>query len=205
MLSVMRSSSSLPILSKIFSETWKHLPDLDSEFSPSPAKLIFATLIGLYDPPRPESAPSIRQCHEAGVSVHMLTGDRPETARAIALEVGILPTKMSQIPADVAKTIIMATSDFNKLSDDEIDQLPLLPRVVARCAPQTKVRMINALHRRKCFVAMTSNGVNDSPILKQSDVGITMGLAGSDVAKEASVERLPPGYSRDVCPIKMQE
>ncbi|PNP54404.1 hypothetical protein FNYG_15644 [Fusarium nygamai] len=148
--------------------------------------LVFRGLIGLYDPPRPESAPSVRQCHEAGVSVHMLTGDHPETARAIALEVGILPTKMSQIPVDIAKTIVMAASDFDKLSDDEIDQLPLLPLVVARCAPQTKVRMINALHRRRCFVAMTGDGVNDSPSLKQSDVGIAMGLAGSDVAKEAS-------------------
>ncbi|EWY79177.1 Na+-exporting ATPase [Fusarium oxysporum NRRL 32931] len=93
---------------------------------------------------------------------------------------------MSQIPVDIAKTIVMAGTDFDKLSDDEIDQLPLLPLVVARCAPQTKVRMINALHRRRCFVAMTGDGVNDSPSLKQSDVGIAMGLAGSDVAKEAS-------------------
>jgi potassium/sodium efflux P-type ATPase len=93
---------------------------------------------------------------------------------------------MSQIPVDIANTIVLAATDFDKLSDDEIDQLPLLPLVVARCAPQTKVRMINALHRRRCFVAMTGDGVNDSPSLKQSDVGIAMGLAGSDVAKEAS-------------------
>ncbi|KAH7202308.1 hypothetical protein DER44DRAFT_669624 [Fusarium oxysporum] len=148
--------------------------------------LVFRGLIGLYDPPRPESAPSVRKCHEAGVSVHMLTGDHPETARAIALEVGILPAKMSEIPKDVAKVMVMAASEFDKLSDDEIDQLPLLPLVVARCAPQTKVRMIEALHRRKAFVAMTGDGVNDSPSLKRSDVGIAMGQAGSDVAKEAS-------------------
>ncbi|KAJ4195474.1 P-type ATPase [Fusarium falciforme] len=166
----------------------RHVVDNEAELDRGlfETDLVFRGLIGLYDPPRPESAPSVRQCHEAGVSVHMLTGDHPETARAIALEVGILPTKMSQIPADVANTIVMAASDFDKLSDDEIDQLPLLPLVVARCAPQTKVRMINALHRRKCFVAMTGDGVNDSPSLKQSDVGIAMGLAGSDVAKEAS-------------------
>ncbi|QGI97591.1 hypothetical protein CEK26_010660 [Fusarium fujikuroi] len=148
--------------------------------------LVFRGLIGLYDPPRPESAPSVRKCHEAGVSVHMLTGDHPETARAIALEVGILPAKMSEIPKDVSKVMVMAASEFDKLSDDEIDQLPLLPLVVARCAPQTKVRMIEALHRRKAFVAMTGDGVNDSPSLKRSDVGIAMGQAGSDVAKEAS-------------------
>ncbi|KAJ4135168.1 P-type ATPase [Fusarium equiseti] len=148
--------------------------------------LIFRGLIGLYDPPRPESAPSVRKCHEAGINVHMLTGDHPETARAIALEVGILPTRMNEIPKDVAKVMVMTASEFDKLSDDEIDALPLLPLVVARCAPQTKVRMIEALHRRKAFVAMTGDGVNDSPSLKRSDVGIAMGMAGSDVAKEAS-------------------
>ncbi|KAM3540188.1 hypothetical protein ARSEF1564_006880 [Beauveria bassiana] len=148
--------------------------------------LVFRGLIGLYDPPRPESAPSVRQCHEAGISVHMLTGDHPETARAIALEVGILPSRISQVAADVARTMVMAASDFDKLTDQEIDNLPILPLVVARCAPQTKVRMIEALHRRKAFVAMTGDGVNDSPSLKRADVGIAMGQAGSDVAKEAS-------------------
>jgi Na+-exporting ATPase len=148
--------------------------------------LVFRGLIGLYDPPRPESAPSVAMCHEAGIGVHMLTGDHPETARAIALEVGILPNRMSEIAADVARTMVMAAVDFDKLTDDEIDQLPLLPLVIARCAPQTKVRMIEALHRRKCFVAMTGDGVNDSPSLKRADVGIAMGQAGSDVAKEAS-------------------
>ncbi|OAR01320.1 hypothetical protein LLEC1_06669 [Akanthomyces lecanii] len=148
--------------------------------------LVFRGLIGLYDPPRPESRPSVRQCHEAGISVHMLTGDHPETARAIALEVGILPSRMSEVAADVSRTMVMAASDFDKLTDQEIDSLPILPLVVARCAPQTKVRMIEALHRRKAFVAMTGDGVNDSPSLKRADVGIAMGQAGSDVAKEAS-------------------
>ncbi|KAL8314333.1 hypothetical protein RB593_008116 [Gaeumannomyces tritici] len=143
-------------------------------------------LVGLYDPPRQESAPSVRMFHQAGVSVHMLTGDHPETARAIAIEVGILPSRMGEISADVAKTMVMAASDFDKLTDDEIDRLKRLPLVVARCAPNTKVRMIEALHRRKRFVAMTGDGVNDSPSLKRADVGIAMGEAGSDVAKEAS-------------------
>ncbi|EJP62002.1 potassium/sodium efflux P-type ATPase [Beauveria bassiana ARSEF 2860] len=148
--------------------------------------LVFRGLIGLYDPPRPESASSVRMCHEAGISVHMLTGDHPETARAIALEVGILPTRISNVSSDVARTMVMAAHDFDKLTDHEIDNLPMLPLVVARCAPQTKVRMIEALHRRKAFVAMTGDGVNDSPSLKRADVGIAMGQAGSDVAKEAS-------------------
>lgn len=160
--------------------------EADLERSEFEEDLIFRGLIGLYDPPRPESAPSVKKCHEAGISVHMLTGDHPATARAIALEVGILPTRISEIANDVARSMCMAASDFDKLTDEEIDQLPLLPLVIARCAPQTKVRMIEALHRRKCFVAMTGDGVNDSPSLKRADVGIAMGEAGSDVAKEAS-------------------
>lgn len=148
--------------------------------------LVLRGLVGLYDPPRPESARSVKMCHQAGIGVHMLTGDHPETARAIAREVGILPSRTQEISADVAKAMVMTAREFDKLTEDEIDQLPLLPLVIARCAPSTKVRMIEALHRRKKFAAMTGDGVNDSPSLKQSDVGIAMGQAGSDVAKEAS-------------------
>merc|ERR1712032_1156674 len=94
--------------------------------------------------------------------VHMLTGDHPGTARAIAGEVGILPSNMSTLPKDVTDAMVMTASEFDKLSDEEIDNLPLLPLVIARCAPITKVRMIEALHRRKAFAAMTGDGVNDS-------------------------------------------
>lgn len=123
------------------------------------SELVFRGLIGLYDPPRPESAPAVRQCHEAGIEVHMLTGDHPETAKAIAIEVGILPSahRMKRISADVAKSLVMTASEFDSLSDDEIDKLPVLPLVVARCAPSTKVRMIDALHRRGRFCAMVSD------------------------------------------------
>ncbi|EGE04900.1 calcium-transporting ATPase [Trichophyton equinum CBS 127.97] len=148
--------------------------------------LVFRGLIGLYDPPRPESAPSVRRCHEAGISVHMLTGDHPSTARAIATEVGILPSHIDMLSKGTLDSMVMTAQQFDKLSDTEIDTLPELPLVVARCAPNTKVRMINALHRRNKFAAMTGDGVNDSPSLKNADVGIAMGLSGSDVAKDAS-------------------
>lgn len=82
--------------------------------------------------------------------------------------------------------MVMTASAFDKLSDEEIDRLPVLPLVIARCSPNTKVRMIEALHRRNCFAAMTGDGVNGSPSLKRADVGIAMGQAGSDVAKNAS-------------------
>lgn len=119
--------------------------------------LTFRGLVGLYDPPRPETAGSVRQCQKAGIQVHMLTGDHPGTARAIAEEVGILPSNIATIAKDVVDAMVMTASSFDKLSEDEIDALPLLPLVIARCAPNTKVRMIEALHRRKAFAAMVSS------------------------------------------------
>lgn len=148
--------------------------------------LTFRGLLGLYDPPRPESAGAVKNCHRAGIKVHMLTGDHPGTARAIAAQVGILPQNTTQLSKRALESMVMTAKEFDSLSDDQIDQLPALPLVIARCAPQTKVRMINALRRRDAFMAMTGDGVNDSPSLKIADVGIAMGQNGSDVAKDAS-------------------
>ena len=169
----------------------EHNPPSAAENEPLPREeiekdLSFYGLIGLYDPPRPETAGAISQCYKAGISVHMVTGDHPGTARAIAAQIGILPPNMEMLAKDVADAMVMTAGQFDKLSEDEIDALPTLPLVIARCAPNTKVRMIDALHRRGCYVAMTGDGVNDSPSLKRADVGIAMGQNGSDVAKDAS-------------------
>ncbi|KAJ2783393.1 hypothetical protein GGI15_002605 [Coemansia interrupta] len=157
--------------------------------------MTFLGLVGIYDPPRPESHPSVMECYRAGIQVTMLTGDHPETAAAIARQVGILQSEDSLADAKEANTdhqaislgpTVMAAREFDRLSDDEIDALPELPNVIARCSPDTKVKMIQAMHRRNGIVAMTGDGVNDSPSLKFADVGIAMGLSGSDVAKQAS-------------------
>ncbi|PIL31052.1 transporter [Ganoderma sinense ZZ0214-1] len=144
--------------------------------------MVFFGLVGIYDPPRPESRLAVEDCRRAGIVVHMLTGDHPSTATAIAKEIGIVEDK------DVAcmpKHTVATASEFDGLSDGEVDKMEELPRVIGRCSPETKVRMIEALHRRKRFAAMTGDGMNDSSSLSRADVGIGMG-SGSDVAKNAS-------------------
>jgi potassium/sodium efflux P-type ATPase len=116
-------------------------------------------LVGLYDPPRAESKSAVAECHLAGINVHMLTGDHPETARAIAALVGIIPKDIHKYAPDVVSAMVMTAQAFDRMSDAEIDNLPVLPLVIARCAPATKVRMIEALHRRKAFAAMTGMSV----------------------------------------------
>ncbi|KAF9261154.1 potassium/sodium eff [Marasmius fiardii PR-910] len=140
----------------------------------------FVGLVGIYDPPRKESAGAVRACKNAGIVVHMLTGDHPNTAAAIAREIGI-------VPLDAPKTAIMTATEFDALTDEELDALPDLPLVIARCSPDTKVRMIHAsLRRPGKYLAMTGDGVNDAPALSLAPVGIAMGMGGSDVAKDAS-------------------
>ncbi|KAF9406024.1 Na+ ATPase [Podila epigama] len=144
--------------------------------------MVFLGLVGIYDPPRAESRPAVLKCYDAGIRVHMLTGDHPSTAAAIAKEVAIIPEDVSI----KNNPLIMTAHQFDSLTDEQVDKLDELPRVVARCSPNTKVKMIAALHRRNLFAAMTGDGVNDSPSLKAANVGIAMGQSGSDVAKQAA-------------------
>ncbi|KAI1641134.1 hypothetical protein F4809DRAFT_587447 [Biscogniauxia mediterranea] len=149
------------------------------------SNLTLLGLAGIYDPPRKETTPALAECASAGIKVHMLTGDHPATAEAIAKEVGIIPYNLGILGHDVASTAVQKASDFDKLTDEQIDAMPELPLVLARCAPDTKTRMIEALRRRSAYMAMTGDGVNDAPSLSRADVGIAMG-SGSDVAKSAA-------------------
>ncbi|KAJ5510610.1 ATPase P-type K/Mg/Cd/Cu/Zn/Na/Ca/Na/H-transporter [Penicillium expansum] len=160
--------------------------DDESQISPrtsAESNLRFGGLVGLYDPPRVESAAAVRRCQMAGITVHMLTGDHIKTATAIASEVGILDRVAAVVKSS---RLVVAADEFDKLTDAEIDAIEELPLVIARCSPATKVRMVDAMHRRQAFCVMTGDGVNDSPALKRADVGIAMGKNGSDVAKEAA-------------------
>lgn len=138
--------------------------------------LTLVGLVGIIDPPRPESAPAVEKARQAGVRTIMITGDHAETASAIAREIGIL--------RDGDQTI--TGSELAQLSDDTLDQNIQKYSVYARVTPTDKIRIIKAWQRQEATIAMTGDGVNDAPALKAADVGISMGETGTDVAREAS-------------------
>jgi len=149
--------------------------------SPDPAEvetgLIFLGLIGLEDPPRPEVRDAINKCTEAGIKVIMITGDGSRTAIAIAREIGL--TKDTPV--------VIEGTQFEKMNDAALKKSLLQREVIfARMAPKHKMRVVAALQEEGEVVAVTGDGVNDAPALKKADIGIAMGICGTDVAKEAS-------------------
>jgi P-type Ca2+ transporter type 2C len=138
--------------------------------------LVFVGLTGMYDPPRPEAKGAIAKCRTAGILVVMITGDHPETATAIAREIGIAS----------ADEVAIAGVELDKMSDDELHKRVLKIAVYARVTAEHKLRIIRAWKANDAVVAMTGDGVNDAPAIKGADIGIAMGKSGTEVTKQAS-------------------
>ncbi|MEQ8190176.1 MAG: calcium-translocating P-type ATPase, PMCA-type [Candidatus Eremiobacterota bacterium] len=137
--------------------------------------MVFAGIVGMLDPPRPEVKDAIRVCEHAGIKPVMITGDHKITAVAVAKELGLMKN-------DKALTGI----ELDKLSDEEFDKTVEDTQVYARISPSHKLRLVNAFMNKGHVVAMTGDGVNDAPALKKADIGVAMGITGTDVSKEAS-------------------
>jgi len=145
------------------------------------------TLTGLqamHDPPRPTAEASVRTCHEAGLSVKMITGDHAATARAIAGQVGLLPGG-DAVTGPGQEALVLTGADLEALDDADLPDAVEQAVVFARVSPEQKLRLVEALQSRGHVVAMTGDGVNDAPALKQADIGVAMGRGGTEVAKEA--------------------
>ena len=131
-------------------------------------------MVGIVDPPRAEAKAAIAKCHDAGIRVRMITGDHATTAAAIAGELGI-------------EGRAITGAQFSAMSDDQLlEELPEIG-VIARVAPEDKVRLVRMLQQSQNVVAMTGDGVNDAPALKAADIGVAMGITGTEVSKEAAV------------------
>ncbi|WP_404372852.1 cation-translocating P-type ATPase [Corallococcus coralloides] len=162
---------------RVLAFAYRRLPD---GVSPSHWEegLVLSGLVGLEDPFRPEVPAAIQRCREAGIRVILVTGDHPRTAEAVARQVGLVRTE---------RPVVLTSAELRRLSDTQLQLALDAPEVLfARVAPVDKRRVVMALKRKREVVAVTGDGVNDAPALKEAHIGIAMGLAGTDVAREAA-------------------
>ena len=164
---------------RVLAAAAREVPDSKRALAPEDLHedMVFLGLIGIIDPPRPEAIDAIRSCHTAGIRVKMITGDHAGTARAIGIEMGLGA-------ADTLKVITGA--EIEAASDEELQRIAHDCDLFARTSPEHKLRLVKALQARGEVVAMTGDGVNDAPALKRADVGVAMGIKGTEATKEAA-------------------
>ncbi|WP_457744617.1 cation-translocating P-type ATPase [Sulfurimonas sp.] len=137
----------------------------------------FLGVHGIIDPPRAEVIPAVKECHSAGIRTIMITGDHAQTATAIAKEIGFVQKGYSRV---------VEGSELNEMSDEELQNVVKETAVFARVIPEHKLRIVNALKANGEVTAMTGDGVNDAPALRAADIGVAMGITGTDVAKDSA-------------------
>jgi len=163
---------------RVLAVAYKELPKTETgkyDEEELESDLVFIGLAGMIDPPRDEAKGANELCRKAGIKTVMITGDHKLTAVAIAKELGIMDDDLA-----------LTGAELDKLSDEEFDKIVEKASVYARVSPEHKLRIVRALKKKGHIVAMTGDGVNDAPALKQADIGVAMGITGTDVTREAA-------------------
>lgn len=162
---------------RVLGLAYRRLASSDSHEGEVEHDLVFLGLVGMIDPPRAEAKEAIKVCHQAGIKAVMITGDHPNTAVAVAKELNLYQD---------GTTAALTGKDLDAMSDQELSKVAGKVTVYARVSPSHKLRIVKALKYRGHIVAMTGDGVNDAPAVKEADIGVSMGITGTDVTKEAS-------------------
>ena len=166
---------------RVLGMAYKEIPKELDEYTADEMErnLIFVGMQGMIDPPRPEVKDAIKKARSAGIKISMVTGDHELTAVAVAKEIGLLPVNAQE-------SEVINGHELERIDDEKFKELVDQIRVYARASPEHKLKIVKALKEKGHIVAMTGDGINDAPAVKLADVGISMGIKGTDVTKEAS-------------------
>jgi Ca2+-transporting ATPase len=167
---------------RVLGLAYRDLPEDLNEYSPETVEkdLVFVGLQGMIDPPRDEVAVAMKHCEQAGIKAVMITGDHKLTATAVAKELGQLKE------TEGSKPRVLTGVELDRMSDEQLEDVIEDVVVYARVSPEHKLRIVDAFKKKGEVVAMTGDGINDAPALKRADIGVAMGITGTDVTKEAS-------------------